>query len=82
MTSCGEDKANSDFCRVCRCEGTASKPLFHPCLCTGSIKYIHQDCLVRWLEYSKRNTCELCNHRFTFTRIYASGTPRFYRSLF
>ncbi|CAH8609436.1 unnamed protein product [Heterobilharzia americana] len=77
MTSCGEDKANSDFCRVCRCEGTASKPLFHPCLCTGSIKYIHQDCLVRWLEYSKRNTCELCNHRFTFTRIYASGTPRF-----
>nr|CAH8874090.1 unnamed protein product [Trichobilharzia regenti] len=33
--------------------------------------------LVRWLEYSKRNTCELCNHQFTFTRIYASGTPRF-----
>uniref|UniRef100_A0A5K4F402 RING-type E3 ubiquitin transferase n=1 Tax=Schistosoma mansoni TaxID=6183 RepID=A0A5K4F402_SCHMA len=67
----------ANFCRVCRCEGTVSKPLFHPCLCTGSIKYIHQDCLVRWLEYSKRNTCELCNHRFAFTRIYASGTPRF-----
>lgn len=33
--------------------------------------------LIRWLEYSKRNTCELCNHRFAFTRIYASDTPRF-----
>ncbi|KAK4475576.1 hypothetical protein MN116_000853 [Schistosoma mekongi] len=72
-----DDKATPDFCRVCRCEGTALRPLFHPCLCTGSIKYIHQDCLVRWLEYSKRNTCELCNHQFTFTRIYASDTPRF-----
>ncbi|CAH8593628.1 unnamed protein product [Schistosoma turkestanicum] len=77
MTEDSDDKANLNFCRVCRCEGTASKPLFHPCLCTGSIKYVHQDCLVRWLEYSKRNTCELCNHRFAFTRIYASGTPRF-----
>ncbi|CAH8613948.1 unnamed protein product [Schistosoma intercalatum] len=77
MTGNSDDKVNPDFCRVCRCEGTASKPLFHPCLCTGSIKYIHQDCLIRWLEYSKRNTCELCNHRFAFTRIYASDTPRF-----
>ncbi|CAH8651787.1 unnamed protein product [Schistosoma rodhaini] len=77
MTGNSNDKVSPDFCRVCRCEGTVSKPLFHPCLCTGSIKYIHQDCLVRWLEYSKRNTCELCNHRFAFTRIYASGTPRF-----
>ncbi|CAH8633320.1 unnamed protein product [Schistosoma margrebowiei] len=77
MTGNSDDKVNPDFCRVCRCEGTATKPLFHPCLCTGSIKYIHQDCLIRWLEYSKRNTCELCNHRFAFTRIYASDTPRF-----
>ncbi|VDO91119.1 unnamed protein product, partial [Schistosoma margrebowiei] len=30
-----------------------------------------------YLAYSKRNTCELCNHRFAFTRIYASDTPRF-----
>ncbi|KAA3677474.1 E3 ubiquitin-protein ligase MARCH6, partial [Paragonimus westermani] len=66
-----------DFCRVCRCEATKSRPLFYPCLCTGSIKYIHQDCLLRWLQYSKRHTCELCNHRFSFAPIYASGTPRF-----
>ncbi|KAF5397890.1 putative E3 ubiquitin-protein ligase MARCH6, partial [Paragonimus heterotremus] len=33
--------------------------------------------LLRWLQYSKRHTCELCNHRFSFAPIYASGTPRF-----
>lgn len=32
-----------DICRVCRCEGTADKPLYHPCICTGSIKYVHQE---------------------------------------
>ena len=36
----------SDICRVCRCEGTSDKPLYHPCVCTGSIKFIHQDWLV------------------------------------
>lgn len=34
----------SDICRVCRCEGTPDRPLFHPCICTGSIKFIHQEC--------------------------------------
>jgi len=33
----------ADMCRVCRSEGSAEKPLFHPCVCAGSIKYIHQD---------------------------------------
>ncbi len=32
----------ADICRVCRCEATPDRPLFHPCICTGSIKYIHQ----------------------------------------
>ncbi|KAH9281683.1 E3 ubiquitin-protein ligase MARCH6 [Echinococcus granulosus] len=66
---------DGDFCRVCRCEGTPSQPLFYPCMCTGSIKYVHQDCLVQWLQYSKRQTCELCNHRFTFKPVYAPHTP-------
>jgi E3 ubiquitin-protein ligase DOA10 len=31
------------ICRVCRCEGSAEQPLFHPCKCSGSIRYVHQD---------------------------------------
>ena len=66
----------SDICRVCRCEGTADRPLFHPCICTGSIKFIHQECLVQWLKYSKKEFCELCNYRFSFTPIYSPDMPQ------
>uniref|UniRef100_W5LGC2 E3 ubiquitin-protein ligase MARCHF6 n=1 Tax=Astyanax mexicanus TaxID=7994 RepID=W5LGC2_ASTMX len=62
----------ADICRVCRSEGTLDKPLYHPCVCTGSIKFIHQECLVQWLKHSRKEYCELCKHRFAFTpsRIY------------
>ncbi|XP_045617401.1 E3 ubiquitin-protein ligase MARCHF6 isoform X3 [Procambarus clarkii] len=66
----------SDICRVCRCEGTSDRPLFHPCICTGSIKFIHQDCLVQWLRYSRKEYCELCKHRFHFTPIYSPDMPK------
>ncbi|XP_018007502.1 E3 ubiquitin-protein ligase MARCHF6, partial [Hyalella azteca] len=63
------------ICRVCRSEATADRPLFHPCICTGSIKFIHQDCLVQWLRYSRKEYCELCKHRFSFTPIYSPDMP-------
>ncbi|KAK3871776.1 hypothetical protein Pcinc_023101 [Petrolisthes cinctipes] len=71
-----EDSQNQDICRVCRCEGTSDRPLFHPCICTGSIKFIHQDCLVQWLRYSRKEYCELCKHRFHFTPIYSPDMPK------
>jgi len=33
----------SDHCRICRSEGSADEPLYHPCKCSGSIKFVHQD---------------------------------------
>ncbi|XP_052356550.1 E3 ubiquitin-protein ligase MARCHF6-like [Oncorhynchus keta] len=64
-----------DICRVCRSEGTPDKPLYHPCVCTGSIKFIHQECLVQWLKHSRKEYCELCKHRFAFTPIYSPDMP-------
>lgn len=65
-----------DICRVCRSEGTDEQPLFYPCLCSGSIKYIHQDCLVEWLKHSRKRYCELCKHPFTFSPVYAEQMPK------
>ncbi|XP_018913896.1 E3 ubiquitin-protein ligase MARCHF6 isoform X2 [Bemisia tabaci] len=64
------------ICRVCRCEGAADRPLFHPCICTGSIKWIHQECLLQWMRYSRKEYCELCGYRFSFTPIYSPDMPR------
>nr|XP_005502991.2 E3 ubiquitin-protein ligase MARCH6 [Columba livia] len=66
---------SADICRVCRSEGTPEKPLYHPCVCTGSIKFIHQECLVQWLKHSRKEYCELCKHRFAFTPIYSPDMP-------
>ncbi|KAM5156899.1 E3 ubiquitin-protein ligase MARCHF6 isoform 2-T2 [Mantella aurantiaca] len=69
------EAAEEDICRVCRSEGTMEKPLYHPCVCTGSIKFIHQECLVQWLKHSRKEYCELCKHRFAFTPIYSPDMP-------
>ena len=49
---------NNDFdsreCRVCRSNSEDGRPLFTPCLCSGSIGLVHQDCLEAWLTHSKK----------------------------
>ncbi|XP_063382706.1 E3 ubiquitin-protein ligase MARCHF6 [Cydia fagiglandana] len=69
------DASGADFCRFCRSEATSDRPLFHPCICTGSIKWIHQECLVQWMRYSRNEICELCGHRFSFMPIYSPDMP-------
>lgn len=70
------DDGQGDICRVCRSEGASDRPLFHPCICMGSIKFIHQDCLTQWMRYSRKEFCELCGHRFSFIPIYSPDMPR------
>ncbi|KJH53376.1 zinc finger, C3HC4 type [Dictyocaulus viviparus] len=61
------------MCRVCR--GNEGH-LYYPCLCTGSIKYVHQECLTEWLRYSKKEVCELCNYKYSFQPIYRQDMPK------
>eukprot|EP01113_Clastostelium_recurvatum_P003922 TRINITY_DN11733_c0_g1_i6.p1 TRINITY_DN11733_c0_g1~~TRINITY_DN11733_c0_g1_i6.p1 ORF type:complete len:992 (+),score=148.42 TRINITY_DN11733_c0_g1_i6:50-3025(+) len=64
-----------DICRVCRTSASPERPLQYPCRCSGSIRYIHQDCLLMWLSHSKAKSCELCGHKFQWTPIYAANAP-------
>uniref|UniRef100_A0A8C0X3B1 RING-type E3 ubiquitin transferase n=1 Tax=Castor canadensis TaxID=51338 RepID=A0A8C0X3B1_CASCN len=54
------DTAEEDICRVCRSEGTPEKPLYHPCVCTGSIKFIHQECLFSRYAFTASNPRHIC----------------------
>jgi len=54
-----EDLEDDQICKVCRTEGTPDHPLFYPCKCRGSIKYVHQDCLEQWIRHSKATKCEV-----------------------
>lgn len=62
-----------DVCRVCR--SVSQEPLFHPCKCSGSMKYIHQSCLEEWLQHSGKKHCDICNHVFEFSPVYHENAP-------
>lgn len=54
-----DDEEEEDVCRICRNPGEADNPLRYPCACSGSIKYVHQDCLLQWLNHSNARQCEV-----------------------
>ena len=64
-----------DTCRICRGEGSKEEPLFYPCKCSGSIKFVHQSCLMEWLSHSQKKHCELCKTPFRFTKLYHPQMP-------
>ncbi|TKR92728.1 hypothetical protein L596_007325 [Steinernema carpocapsae] len=53
-------------CRICYIGASASKPLFHPCKCSGDLKYIHLACLLARLRTTMNLDCEVCSHTFEF----------------
>lgn len=71
-----DDNGDPDTCRICRAEATEKEPLFYPCKCSGSIKFVHQDCLMEWLSHSQKKHCELCKTPFRFTKLYSPNMPQ------
>ncbi|XP_039127219.1 probable E3 ubiquitin ligase SUD1 [Dioscorea cayenensis subsp. rotundata] len=70
-----DDEDEGDVCRICRNPGDAENPLRYPCACSGSIKYVHQECLLQWLNHSNARQCEVCKHAFAFSPVYADNAP-------
>ncbi|KAL0422610.1 UNVERIFIED_CONTAM: putative E3 ubiquitin ligase SUD1 [Sesamum latifolium] len=70
-----DEDEEEDVCRICRNPGDADNPLRYPCACSGSIKFVHQDCLLQWLNHSNARQCEVCKHPFSFSPVYAENAP-------
>ncbi|TGO57247.1 hypothetical protein BOTNAR_0205g00130 [Botryotinia narcissicola] len=71
-----DENGDPDTCRICRAEATETEPLFYPCKCSGSIKFVHQDCLMEWLSHSQKKHYELCKTPFRFTKLYSPNMPQ------
>jgi E3 ubiquitin-protein ligase MARCH6 len=69
------NEEEQNYCRICRGEGTIAQPLYYPCKCSGSIKFVHQECLMEWLSHSQKKYCELCKTSFRFTKLYDRSMP-------
>ncbi|KAI0085732.1 hypothetical protein BDY19DRAFT_964078 [Irpex rosettiformis] len=66
---------DQDTCRICSGPAEPDQPLFYPCKCSGTIRYIHQECLTTWLAHSKKKTCDVCKHPYSFQKVYAQDMP-------
>jgi len=62
-------------CRVCREDESEDNKLYAPCLCSGSILFCHEQCLVEWLKRSGKDYCELCKTKYVFQPKFAPNTP-------
>ncbi|KAG8432361.1 hypothetical protein GDO86_016849 [Hymenochirus boettgeri] len=63
------EEDEGDLCRICQTGMTSpSNPFIEPCKCSGSLQYVHQDCMKKWLQAKVNSgsslesitTCELC----------------------
>lgn len=70
------DEDTQEHCRICRGEASPQQPLYYPCKCSGSIKFVHQECLKEWLSHSQKKYCELCKTSFRFTKLYDRSMPQ------
>uniref|UniRef100_A0A7S1XG55 RING-CH-type domain-containing protein n=1 Tax=Compsopogon caeruleus TaxID=31354 RepID=A0A7S1XG55_9RHOD len=63
MSSSGE----LAMCRICHDDGER-RCMVRPCDCSGSLAYVHRDCIEKWLK--QRSTlnmyCEICGFAFKF----------------
>ncbi|KAK3600370.1 hypothetical protein CHS0354_015986 [Potamilus streckersoni] len=59
----------TSICRICQMPEDNKSPLFTPCRCTGTLRYVHSSCLKKWIHISSRRRtkpprCELCHFQF------------------
>uniref|UniRef100_UPI00358F793C E3 ubiquitin-protein ligase MARCHF7 isoform X5 n=1 Tax=Myxine glutinosa TaxID=7769 RepID=UPI00358F793C len=68
------DEEEGDICRICQTGAVSEEnPLLTPCGCSGSLHFVHQACMMRWLEAKIKAgadphtvlICELCKQRLT-----------------
>ena len=61
------------FCKICFevYETKLTGNLINPCKCTGTVRYIHEECLKTWQVSQKKDIkqaeCELCHTKYTMS---------------
>ncbi|XP_075385785.1 E3 ubiquitin-protein ligase MARCHF7 isoform X1 [Tenrec ecaudatus] len=66
------EEEEGDLCRICQmAAASSSNLLIEPCKCTGSLQYVHQECMKKWIQAKINSgssleavtTCELCKEK-------------------
>lgn len=54
-----------DACRICYEPGE----MISVCQCDGTARYVHLHCIQKWLQVSKRRSCEICHGPFSHEKL-------------
>ena len=46
-------------CRICF-EDDTNETLFSPCKCSGTMRWVHNSCLQKWIHIKKNSRCPVC----------------------
>lgn len=71
VSTIDEDK----ICRICHDNATSDlNPLICPCKCSGTIKYVHRDCLNSWrhshpMNHEHFTHCPICHYAYVIKEV-------------
>lgn len=68
-TSCPCSQSTSGYCRVCLEEDSIDS-LTQPCLCAGTMQYVHPHCLQTWITEKGSKRCEICHQAYKGPYVY------------
>jgi small basic protein len=78
-TSTSAHESSLRQCRICfeveqPGQDDPTNPLISPCLCTGSSRYVHRNCLQQWRTTGNREDafyqCEVCKFQYQYRRLW------------
>ena len=70
------------FCKICfETSNTIDNKLIHPCKCDGSIKFVHQKCILKWLNQTNdsKKVCEICKYEYKLKKQHNNEFYFFYK---
>jgi len=72
------------FCKICfETTNTIDNKLIHPCKCKGSIKFVHEKCILKWFQQSDnaKKTCEICKYEYVLKKVHYDEIYFFYKDI-
>lgn len=68
MSICVDGDGEGEVCRICLDLELPTSQFIHPCRCSGTMKYVHEECLKTWLLSRSpdlaTSQCELCTTKY------------------
>jgi len=64
-------------CYICYQKSKKYGNYIHPCKCKGTLRYVHEKCLIKWIATSGKTKCTQCHYEFKYSEAFPSFIEAF-----